>query len=60
MQLSLPHILVPFLVAAALQTVQGSRVATMLIAPSFFNALVSLTWVSYGNRYPFNGFQVLF
>ncbi|AKB59971.1 hypothetical protein [Methanosarcina barkeri] len=40
MQLSLPHILVPFLVAAALQTVQGSRVATMLIAPSFLMPLV--------------------
>lgn len=34
LQFSLPHILIPFLVAAALQTVQGSRVVTMLIAPS--------------------------
>lgn len=34
LQFNLPHILVPFLVAAALQTVQGSRVVTMLVAPS--------------------------
>jgi GntP family gluconate:H+ symporter len=40
LQLSLPHILVPFLVAAALQTVQGSRVVTMLIAPSLLLPLV--------------------
>lgn len=33
LQLSLPHILVLFLIAAALQTVQGSRVVTMLVAP---------------------------
>jgi GntP family gluconate:H+ symporter len=38
--LSLPHILIPFLVAAALQTVQGSRVVTMLIAPSLILPLV--------------------
>ncbi len=31
LQLSFPHILVPFLVAAALQTVQGSRIVTMFI-----------------------------
>jgi GntP family gluconate:H+ symporter len=40
LQLSLPHIVVPFLVAAALQTVQGSRVVTMLIAPSLLLPLV--------------------
>ncbi|MGB9940327.1 GntP family permease [Methanosarcina sp.] len=40
LQLSLPHILIPFLVAAALQTVQGSRVVTMLIAPSLLLPLV--------------------
>lgn len=40
LQLSLPHILVPFLVAAALQTFQGSRVVTMLIAPSILLPLV--------------------
>lgn len=40
LQLSLPHILVPFLIAAALQTVQGSRVVTMLIAPSLLLPLV--------------------
>ncbi|RXA18740.1 GntP family permease [Methanosarcina sp. MSH10X1] len=40
LQLSLPHILIPFLVAAALQTVQGSRVVTMLIAPSLILPLV--------------------
>lgn len=40
LQLNLPHILVPFLVAAALQTVQGSRVVTMLIAPSLLLPLV--------------------
>jgi GntP family gluconate:H+ symporter len=40
LQLSLPHILVPFLVAAALQTVQGSRVVTMLIVPSLLLPLV--------------------
>ncbi|WP_269848607.1 GntT/GntP/DsdX family permease [Methanosarcina horonobensis] len=40
LQLSLPHILVPFLVAAALQTVQGSRVVTMLVAPSLLLPLV--------------------
>lgn len=40
LQLSLPHILVPFLVAAALQTVQGSRIVTMLIAPSLLLPLV--------------------
>lgn len=40
LQLSLPHILVPFFVAAALQTVQGSRVVTMLIAPSLLMPLV--------------------
>nr|WP_255680704.1 hypothetical protein [Methanosarcina sp. DH2] len=34
------HILVPFLVAAALQTVQGSKVVTMLIAPSLLLPLV--------------------
>ncbi|MDD3043468.1 MAG: GntP family permease [Methanosarcinaceae archaeon] len=32
--LNLPSIFVPFLVAASLQSVQGSRVVTMLIAPS--------------------------
>ncbi len=40
LQLSLPHILVPFLVAAALQTVQGSRIVTMLIAPSLLLPLI--------------------
>lgn len=40
MQLNLPHIVVPFLVAAALQTVQGSRVVTMLVAPSLIMPLV--------------------
>lgn len=40
LQLSLPHILVPFLIAAALQTVQGSRVVTMLVAPSLLLPLV--------------------
>lgn len=40
LQLNLPHILVPFLVAAALQTVQGSRVVTMLVAPSLLLPLV--------------------
>ncbi len=39
-QLNLPHIVVPFLVAAALQTVQGSRVVTMLVAPSLIMPLV--------------------
>jgi len=40
LQLSLPHILVPFLIAAALQTVQGSRVVTILVAPSLLLPLV--------------------
>lgn len=40
LQLNLPHILVPFLVASALQTVQGSRVVTMLVAPSLLLPLV--------------------
>lgn len=40
MQLNLPHIVVPFLVAAALQTVQGSRVVTMLVAPSLIMPLM--------------------
>lgn len=40
LQLNLPHILVPFLVAAALQTVQGSRVVTMLVAPSLLLPLI--------------------
>ncbi|AKB30633.1 putative permease [Methanosarcina siciliae T4/M] len=40
LQINLPHILVPFLVAAALQTVQGSRVVTMLVAPSLLLPLV--------------------
>lgn len=40
MQLNLPHIMVPFLVAAALQTVQGSRVVTMLVAPSLMMPLL--------------------
>ncbi|MDM7918909.1 MAG: GntP family permease [Methanosarcina sp.] len=40
LQFDLPHILVPFLVAAALQTVQGSRVVTMLVAPSLLLPLV--------------------
>jgi GntP family gluconate:H+ symporter len=40
LQFNLPHILVPFLVAAALQTVQGSRVVTMLVAPSLLLPLV--------------------
>jgi GntP family gluconate:H+ symporter len=31
---NLPAIFIPFLVAVAIQTVQGSRVVTMLIAPS--------------------------
>mgnify|MGYP000943109385 CR=1 FL=1 len=40
LQFDFPHILVPFLVAAALQTVQGSRVVTMLVAPSLLLPLV--------------------
>lgn len=40
LQVNLPHILVPFLVAAALQTVQGSRIVTMLVAPSLLLPLV--------------------
>ncbi|HIH93893.1 TPA: GntP family permease [Methanosarcina acetivorans] len=40
LQINLPHILVPFLVAVALQTVQGSRVVTMLVAPSLLLPLV--------------------
>ncbi|AKB84039.1 putative permease [Methanosarcina barkeri 3] len=40
LQLSLPHILVPFLIAAALQIVQESRVVTMLVAPSLLLPLV--------------------
>lgn len=40
LHLSLPHILIPFLIAAALQTVQGSRVVTMLVAPSLLLPLV--------------------
>jgi GntP family gluconate:H+ symporter len=40
LQLSLTHILVPFLVAAAFQTVQGSRVVTMLIGPSLLLPVV--------------------
>ena len=40
LQINLPHILVPFLVAAALQTVQGSRIVTMLVAPSLLLPLV--------------------
>jgi gluconate:H+ symporter, GntP family len=40
LQLSLPHILVPFLIAAALQTVQGSRVVTILVAPFLLRPLV--------------------
>lgn len=39
-QSSLPHILIPFLVAAAFQTVQGSRVVTMLVVPSLLLPLV--------------------
>ncbi|WP_406656697.1 GntP family permease [Methanolobus sp. ZRKC2] len=31
---SMPALLIPFLVTAAIQTVQGSRVVTMLVAPS--------------------------
>jgi len=45
LQLSLPHILVPFLVAAVLQTVQRSRVVTMLIAPSLLLPLVPELWL---------------
>ncbi|AKB20254.1 MULTISPECIES: GntP family permease [unclassified Methanosarcina] len=40
LQINLPHILVPFLVAVALQTVQGSRVVTMLVAPSLLLPMV--------------------
>jgi len=40
LEFDLPHILVPFLVAASLQTVQGSRVVTMLVAPSLLLPLV--------------------
>jgi GntP family gluconate:H+ symporter len=32
--ISIPSILVPFLIAVAIQSVQGSRVVTMLVAPS--------------------------
>lgn len=32
-QLNLPHILVPFLIAPALQIIQGSRIVNMFIAP---------------------------
>jgi GntP family gluconate:H+ symporter len=38
--LPLPAILVPFLVAVAIQSVQGSRVVTMLVAPSIVIPLV--------------------
>lgn len=34
LDLALPALLIPFLVAVAVQTVQGSRVVTMLVAPS--------------------------
>ncbi len=40
LQLSPPHILVPFFIAAALQTVQRSRVVTMLVATSLLLPLV--------------------
>ncbi|WP_321428954.1 GntP family permease [uncultured Methanolobus sp.] len=38
--LPLPAILVPFLIAVAIQSVQGSRVVTMLVAPSIVIPLV--------------------
>jgi GntP family gluconate:H+ symporter len=38
--LPLPAILVPFLIAVAIQSVQGSRVVTMLVAPSVVIPLV--------------------
>lgn len=38
--LPLPAILVPFLIATAIQSVQGSRVVTMLVAPSIVIPLV--------------------
>ncbi|MEZ5335881.1 MAG: TRAP transporter large permease subunit [Methanolobus sp.] len=38
--LPLPAILVPFLVAVAIQSVQGSRVVTMLVAPSIVIPLI--------------------
>lgn len=38
--LPLPAILVPFLVAVAIQSVQGSRVVTMLVAPSIVLPLI--------------------
>ncbi|WMW24474.1 SLC13 family permease [Methanolobus sediminis] len=39
-KLPLPAILVPFLIAVAIQSVQGSRVVTMLVAPSIVIPLV--------------------
>lgn len=38
--LPLPAILIPFLIAVAIQSVQGSRVVTMLVAPSIVIPLV--------------------
>ncbi|MBP1908897.1 GntP family permease [Methanolobus bombayensis] len=38
--LPLPAILVPFLIAVAIQSVQGSRVVTMLVAPSIVIPLI--------------------
>ncbi|WP_094228402.1 GntP family permease [Methanolobus psychrotolerans] len=38
--LDMPAILVPFLIAVAIQSVQGSRVVTMLVAPSIVIPLV--------------------
>lgn len=40
LELNLPSIFVPFLVAASLQSVQGSRVVTMLVAPSLMIPLL--------------------
>jgi GntP family gluconate:H+ symporter len=40
--LPLPAILVPFLIAVAIQSVQGSRVVTMLVAPSIVIPLIPI------------------
>jgi predicted D-glycerate permease (TC 2.A.8.1.6) len=40
--LPLPAILVPFLIAGAIQSVQGSRVVTMLVAPSIVIPLIPI------------------
>jgi gluconate:H+ symporter, GntP family len=57
LQLSLPHILVLFLIAAALQTVQGSRVVTMLVAPFLLLPLFPELGLPPEIIYPFNGFR---